>query len=82
MSTHDNLILSFNQPIEIYTGGIKILRYLSNNDSLLFTSTVIPGSAGMIDVLKRDQLIFNATVLQLQPNSFYQVRNNVLFLIV
>ena len=82
MTTHDNLILSFNQPIEIYTGGIKILRYLSNNDSLLFTSTVIPGSAGMIDVLKRDQLIFNATVLQLQPNSFYQVRNNVLFLIV
>ena len=82
MSTHDNLILSFNQPIEIYTGGIKILRYLSNNDSLLFTSTVIPGSAGMIDVLKIYQLIFNSTVLQLQPNSFYQVRNNVLFLIV
>ena len=82
MSTHDNLILSFNQPIEIYTGGIKILRYLSNNDSLLFTSTVIPGSAGMIDVLKRDQLIFNATVLQLQPNSFYQVIDSILFLIV
>ena len=82
MSTHDNLILSFNQPIEIYTGGIKILRYLSNNDSLLFTSTVIPSSAGMIDVLKRDQLIFNATVLQLQPNSFYQVIDSILFLIV
>ena len=76
MSTHDNLVLSFNQPIEIHTGGIKILRYLSNNDTLLLSSTIIPSSNGMIDVLKRDQLVFNSSALQLQPNSFYQVNRD------
>lgn len=76
MSTHDNLVLSFNQPIEIHTGSIKILRYLSNNDTLLLSSTIISSSNGMIDVLKRDQLVFNSSALQLQPNSFYQVNRD------